>query len=141
MPEAIKVEVPYGGTVTSLIYPALRSESHTVVSGQRVARSGSQVTIILGHGAGAPQTSRFMVEFAEGLAARGCNAATFNFPYTEHGRKIPDRPEKLEACFKAVIQAIGSRPELTETGLFIGGKSMGGRIASQVAASGSQGAR
>jgi len=127
MPESVKIQVPDSGTVTSLIYPSQEGEG--------------QVTIILGHGAGAPQTSRFMVEFAEGLAARGCNAATFNFPYTEHGRKIPDRPEKLEACFKAVIQAIGSRPELTETGLFIGGKSMGGRIASQVAASGSQGAR
>ena len=141
MPEAIKVEVPYGGTVTSLIYPALRSESHTVVSGQRVARSGSQVTIILGHGAGANQTSRFMVEFAEGLAARGCNAATFNFPYTEHGRKIPDPAQKLEACWRAVIEAIASHAGLANAKLIIGGKSMGGRIASQMAAAGSQGAR
>src|SRR5215470_6744088 len=127
MPESIKVEVPYGGTVTSLIYQALGSGSHTVGSGQRVARSGSQVTIILGHGAGANQTSRFMVEFAEGLAARGCNAATFNFPYTEHGRKIPDPGEKLEACFEAVIETIRARAEIADTALIVGGKSMGGR--------------
>jgi len=141
MPESIKVEVPYGGTVTSIIYPARGSESHGVGSGQRYARSGAQVTIILGHGAGADQTSRFMVEFAEGLAARGCNAATFNFPYTEHGRKIPDPAQKLEACWSAVIEAVPSHAGLANTRLIIGGKSMGGRIASQVAASGSQGAR
>jgi predicted alpha/beta-hydrolase family hydrolase len=125
MPESIKVEVPYGGTVTSLIYPSVKS--------------GSRATIILGHGAGAGQTSRFMVEFAEGVATRGCNAATFNFPYTEHGRKLPDPAEKLEACYKAVIEAVASRPGIEGTGLIIGGKSMGGRIASQVAAAGSHG--
>jgi len=127
MTESIKVEVPYGGTVTSLIYPSVNS--------------GSQVTIILGHGAGADQTSRFMVDFAEGLTIRGCNAATFNFPYTEHGRKVPDPAQKLEACYRAVIEAIAGHAGLANTRLIIGGKSMGGRIASQVAASGSHGAR
>src|SRR5262245_44629201 len=117
MPVEIKIQVPSGGAVTGLIYPS-------VVSGARV-------TIILGHGAGAAQTSRFMVDSAEGLAARGCNAATFNFPYTEHGRKVPDLTEKLEACFKAVIKAVSGHAELTDSGLIIGGKSMGGRIASQ----------
>jgi predicted alpha/beta-hydrolase family hydrolase len=82
-----------------------------------------------------------MVEFAEGLARRGLRVATFNFPYTEHGRKIPDPAQKLEACYKAVIEAVATNAGLANTGLIIGGKSMGGRIASQVAATGSQGAR
>ena len=110
MPKSIKVEVPYGGTVTSIIYPSGGSGSEAVAG-------GSLVTIILGHGAGADQTSRFMVELAEGLASRGCNAATFNFPYTEHGRKVPDPAQKLEACYKAVIEAVARYPGLTNTGL------------------------
>ena len=120
MPENIKIKVPDGGTVSGLIYRSLDKPS--------------QPTIILGHGAGAPQTSRFMVDFATGLAARGCHTVTFNFPYTEHNRKIPDRGEKLEACYRAVIEAIRETERADRT-LIIGGKSMGGRIASQVAAS------
>jgi predicted alpha/beta-hydrolase family hydrolase len=57
---------------------------------------------------------------------------TFNFPYTERGGKRPDAPATLEACWLAVIAL--ARKKLTGSALFIGGKSMGGRIASQVAA-------
>jgi len=121
MPDSINISVPDGGMVTALVYLS--------------TKPGSTVTIILGHGAGAPQTSKFMVDFATGLTGRGCNAVTFNFPYTEHGRKIPDRPEKLEACYKQVIEDIAAESRFAEPGLIIGGKSMGGRIASQVAAS------
>jgi len=123
MREQIKIPVPEGGPVTGFFYPSVKGKA--------------PATIILGHGAGAGQTSRFMVDFAEGLAARGCNATTFNFPYTEQGRKIPDRTEKLEACFRSVIEVVGMRTDAAATGLIIGGKSMGGRIGSQVAATGS----
>ena len=127
MPESITIRVPDGGAVTGLIYPALKE--------------AVQVTVILGHGAGAPQTSRFMVDFADGLAARECNAATFNFPYMEHGRKVPDRAEKLEACCRAVIETFAAHPRLADTSLIIAGKSMGGRIASQVASAGIRGVK
>ena len=93
-------------------------------------------TLILAHGAGAPQSSAFMVDFARGLARRGCQAVTFNFPYTEQGRRLPDRASTLEACFRDVIAAIRARADLATGPLVIGGKSMGGRIASHLAAQG-----
>lgn len=90
--------------------------------------------LILGHGAGAGQQSAFMVSFARALADRSVDVVTFNFPYIEQKRKIPDRAPVLEACFRAVIERV--RQEVPSAGdlLFIGGKSMGGRIATQVAA-------
>lgn len=125
MPEPIRVAVA-SGSVTGLVYPASPS-----------ARAG--VTVILGHGAGAPQSSDFMVSFAEGLAQRGADVVTFNFPYMEIGRRLPDRSETLEACFRAVIAAARARADLGAGRLVIGGKSLGGRMASQVAAAGLDG--
>ena len=93
-----------------------------------------EATLVLGHGAGTGQTSAFMVHFAEGLAARGLDVVTFNFLYTEQGRRAPDRAPKLEACYRAVVDAVRSRPENEGRQVLIGGKSMGGRIASQIAA-------
>jgi len=89
-------------------------------------------TLILAHGAGAGQTSPFMVRFGEGLAARGLPVVTFNFLYTEQGRRAPDRAPKLEACYRAVVASVRTRAP--ERALFIGGKSMGGRIATHIAA-------
>jgi len=92
------------------------------------------VTVILGHGAGADQSSGFMKLFASGLSDRGLDVMTFNFVYTEQKRSVPDQKAKLESCFRAVIEAALSEKKLKENKLVIGGKSMGGRIASQVAA-------
>ncbi|MGH7367590.1 MAG: alpha/beta hydrolase family protein [Candidatus Rokuibacteriota bacterium] len=91
-------------------------------------------TLILAHGAGAPQSSAFMVAFAQGLARRGCHAVTFNFSYAEQGRRLPDRAPTLEACFRDVVAAMRARKDLAAGPLVIGGKSMGGRIASHLAA-------
>jgi predicted alpha/beta-hydrolase family hydrolase len=55
--------------------------------------------IILGHGAGAGQQSAFMVGFATALADRGVDAVTFNFPYIEQKRKIPDRGPSWKRAF------------------------------------------
>jgi predicted alpha/beta-hydrolase family hydrolase len=96
------------------------------------AESTPSPCLILGHGAGAGHDSGFMVEFGRALAARGLDAVTFNFPYTEQGRRVPDRNDVLEACWRGVIAAVKERRP--DGALFIGGKSMGGRIASQVAA-------
>ena len=87
--------------------------------------------MILGHGAGASQSSAFIVAFATGLAERGIEIVTFNFLYMELGRRVPDPKDRLEACYCSVIKAVGGR---SAAKLAIGGKSMGGRIASQVAA-------
>ncbi len=98
------------------------------------ARQRAGITLILGHGAGAGQSSGFMVSFAEALAARGIDIVTFDFPYTQEGRRLPDPNDRLEACYRAVIEALRHHPTFGPQALAIGGKSMGGRIASQVAA-------
>jgi predicted alpha/beta-hydrolase family hydrolase len=93
-------------------------------------------TLILAHGAGAGQHSAFMTTFARALAGLGVDAVTFNFLYTEQQRRIPDRRPALEACYAAVCAAVRGEVESAERALFIGGKSMGGRIATHVAAAG-----
>lgn len=103
-----------------------------------IFRAGTPVAgLVLAHGAGAGQKSRFMVQAARGLAARGISAATFDFPYMASGRKVPDRADVLERAWRdAVSTARDAFPDLP---LFIGGKSMGGRIASRIAAQGCDG--
>jgi hypothetical protein len=91
-------------------------------------------TLVLAHGAGSSQSSDFMVAFATGLANRGLNVVTFNFPFTEHGKKLPDPQPVLEACYRAVLAQAVARPAGGALPLFIGGKSLGGRMASHVAA-------
>jgi hypothetical protein len=93
--------------------------------------------MVVAHGAGAGQSSPFMVRTAEGLAARGIAAATFDFPYITAKRRVPDRPDVLEAAWRGAVEA--ARGEFAGLPLFLGGKSMGGRIASQVVAQGSTG--
>jgi uncharacterized protein len=113
------------GSVTALRYPA--------------ADPAGALTLVLGHGAGAPQTSDFMVAFAQALADRGFSTVTFNFPYMEQGRRLPDRAPVLEAAFRAVIAAVRDRADAARNRLVIGGKSLGGRMASHVAAAGLEG--
>jgi predicted alpha/beta-hydrolase family hydrolase len=123
MTRKIEIRSGDGESVSALVYAAKANK-----------RAG--ITMLLAHGAGANQMSEFMVGFAEGLSARGIDAVTFNFLYTEQGRRAPDRNDKLEACYRAAISAIQKDKTLGSTPLVIGGKSLGGRIASQVAASG-----
>lgn len=94
--------------------------------------------IVLAHGAGAGQKHPFMVRAARALAARGLSAATFDFPYMTAGRKVPDRAPVLEDAWRAAADA--AHAQFGTLPLFIGGKSMGGRIASQAAAQGGLGA-
>jgi hypothetical protein len=97
------------------------------------AEGAARSTFVMAHGAGAGQRSPFMTGFARALAGLGLDVVTFNFPYTEQGRRVPDRAPVLEACYEAVVNA--ARLEVRAGGrLVIGGKSMGGRIASQLAA-------
>ena len=121
-PEQIRVAVTPSEQVTALAYRA-------------TARDRDAVTLVLGHGAGANQTSSFMVHFATALAARGIDTVTFNFVYSEARKRVPDRNDKLEGCYRKVIEAVrGGILNDAHGKLVIGGKSMGGRIASQVAA-------
>ncbi len=118
MSERIAVEIALGQQVTASLYPAPKGKQ-------------AGITLILGHGAGAGQGSSFMVSFATALAGRGIDTVTFDFLYMAQGRRLPDPKDKLEACYRAVIETVRRR---NPGPLAIGGKSMGGRIASQVAA-------
>jgi len=120
-PETLTVRINESENVTALLYPAAKRQS-------------AGVTLLLGHGAGANQLSGFMVMIAKGLAARGVDVMTFNFVYKERGRSIPDPKARLESCYQAVIKTAQTNRKLKKNRLIIGGKSMGGRIASQVAA-------
>jgi predicted alpha/beta-hydrolase family hydrolase len=119
-PSEVRIDLPGGAHTTALHYGA---------GGQQVG-----VTLLLGHGAGAGQRSAFMVDFARALSALGLDVVTFNFLYTEQRRRIPDRGPALEACYGAVIEVVRRRVESASRQLFIGGKSMGGRIATELAA-------
>jgi predicted alpha/beta-hydrolase family hydrolase len=80
--------------------------------------------------------SPFLSFVHEALAARGMLSVKFNFPYKERRGNLPDRAPLLEATWRALIAAVCNDVELAPARLFLGGKSMGGRIASQVVAAG-----
>jgi predicted alpha/beta-hydrolase family hydrolase len=82
-----------------------------------------------------------MVEFARGLADRGVGVVTFNFLYMEQGRRTPDPKEKLEACYRQVIRAVREDSLAQGRALLVGGKSLGGRMASHLAAENDGGIR
>jgi len=92
------------------------------------------VLLVLAHGAGAGQQSPFMVHYATGLAGRGLDVVTFDFAYLSRGRKTPDRAPVLEATFRAAVAGANARDEVRGSRIAIGGKSMGGRIATHLAA-------
>lgn len=89
---------------------------------------------VFAHGAGAGQSSPFMTRFAGHLAARGIDVVTFDFPYMAGRKKVPDRMPVLEQAFLAMgagaVPVVRARP----LAMFVGGKSMGGRIATHLAA-------
>ncbi len=92
----------------------------------------ASLTIALAHGAGAPMDSPFMNYFAEGLGKKGFRVARFEFPYMaarrEDGkRRPPNRQPILLETWNAVISELGA------SHLVIGGKSMGGRMATLIA--------
>lgn len=89
---------------------------------------------VFAHGAGAGQASPFMQRYAQHLAALGVPVATFDFPYMAGQRKMPDRPPILEQAFRAAVDAAIRALGSTLRAVVVGGKSMGGRMATHVAA-------
>lgn len=98
------------------------------------AQPGAEAVLVLAHGAGAGQRHPFMTEVASGLASRGVDTVTFDFPYMRERRRLPDRAPVLERAFLEVIAA--ARGWSGAPRLFIGGKSMGGRMATHLGAAG-----
>jgi uncharacterized protein len=95
----------------------------------------TEMLFVLAHGAGAGHFSPFMTSYAHAFAKAGVTVVTFNFPYVEARRRTPDKAPVLEDAFRrAVAGAVGHR-HVQARHLFIGGKSMGGRMATHLGAS------
>jgi predicted alpha/beta-hydrolase family hydrolase len=112
----------------------VRLQGSGSVTARTYRAADRRATLVLAHGAGANQLHPFMVRVATGLAERGVETTTFNFSYTEEGRRAPDPAPRLEACFRDVLAEVRARSR--EERVFLGGKSMGGRMASHLAAAG-----
>lgn len=132
-PVAFEVPVDADSPLTAALYPADPATALDAV-------------FVFAHGAGAGHFHPFMTNYASALCQRGVSVVTFNFPYMEKRRKTPDRAPVLEDAFRRAVigalQAIGPANHLRqgfggrEAGhhIFIGGKSMGGRIATHLGA-------
>ncbi|MFC3151152.1 alpha/beta family hydrolase [Litoribrevibacter euphylliae] len=93
------------------------------------------ITFVFAHGAGAPMDSDFMNDVSELFADQGITVVRFEFPYMQKRRETgkkrpPDRAPKLLACWQEALAQLTS----TYSSIFIGGKSMGGRMATMLAA-------
>jgi predicted alpha/beta-hydrolase family hydrolase len=120
-PREFRVEIEGSAHITALFYPA-----H--------AGTTPGAAVILAHGAGANQRHPFMTTFAHGLSRRGLDIFTFNFPYMERKRHVPDKMPRLVVCYREVLAAARAQTRTALERFFIGGKSMGGRVATHVAA-------
>jgi hypothetical protein len=116
-----------------------REANHRELSlpGQAASASlhgAGETVVVLGHGAGGNRRNAMLLAQAKALAASGRATLLYNFPYSEAGSRRPDPPAVLEATTRAAallaLEASGARR------IVHGGRSMGGRIASQVVAAG-----
>ncbi|HEY7841626.1 MAG TPA: alpha/beta family hydrolase [Gammaproteobacteria bacterium] len=93
---------------------------------------------VFAHGAGAGMATPFMDAIAKGIAATGIRVVRFHFPYMEEsvrsGRRLPPNGGRiLRACFSEVIEHCVQKEGCPRSRLAVGGKSMGGRVASMIA--------
>lgn len=116
----------HGGRIT------IDGEGHPPVSGIMVEADAAAALLVLGHGAGAPMTHPFMEALASALAARGISTLRYNFAYAEAGRKRPDHVRRLLAVVRSALRA--GREHADGLPLLAGGKSMGGRMTSNLVA-------
>ena len=108
-------------------------ESTTAAFEPATSGDGS-VVFVCAHGAGGSMSDRGMLQTAETLRAHGLSVVRFNFLYKEKRSGRPDPMPRLQACVSAVVAR--TREELRPATLIIGGRSMGGRAASMLAAKG-----
>jgi predicted alpha/beta-hydrolase family hydrolase len=109
-----KIDVPGSGAVNAL----------------RTASRGAKWTFVYAPGASASLSDPFGVYASKALPPLGVEVVRFEFPYMAAKKKAPDRPAVLEAAWRAAVDAVRSK----DRKLAVGGRSMGGRIASQVVA-------
>jgi predicted alpha/beta-hydrolase family hydrolase len=122
-PVSVRIRVSDGDQVSALV---TRSEGRDRVRG----------VVILGHGAGGDMTDASLVAVHDAIVAMGLAVVRFRFLYREQGRKAPDTAPRLEAVYRAVVGWVRSAEGLDCDRIVLGGQSMGGRIASLLAATG-----
>lgn len=118
------------------------AEWHIVVEGGETraryepaaTRSGARAVFVCAHGAGGHRDDRSVTGLAETVRACGLDVVRFNFFYTERGLRRPDPMPLLQRCIEAVVAR--TRAELDHPPVILGGRSMGGRAASMLAAGG-----
>jgi uncharacterized protein len=101
---------------------------------ETAADEPGKALFVAAHGAGSHMDHRSMLQLSAVLRDRGFDVVRFNFLYREKGRRAPDRMPRLQACFKAVVERV--RADVGARKLVIGGRSMGGRVASMLASEG-----
>jgi predicted alpha/beta-hydrolase family hydrolase len=111
-----------GGSISALFEPATEQPR--------------RATFVCAHGAGGHMADAAMSSVARTLRSRGIDMVRFNFLYREQGSRRPDPMPRLQACIDAVVAHV--RSSLTTPLLIVGGRSMGGRAASMLAADGAQ---
>jgi uncharacterized protein len=97
-------------------------------------KRGADRAVLLAHGAGADMHAATLTTVADALADAKVPTLRFNFPYRAGGRRGPDRPPVLEAAVREAVDELTRRTKLPHDRLVLGGRSMGGRICSIVAA-------
>jgi uncharacterized protein len=90
--------------------------------------------LILGHGANNTMDHPLITGVHERLAREGLVTVRFNFPYAEEGKKRPDPDPVLEGAFRLMVDYVAEMGEFKGLELFLGGKSMGARLAAQIVA-------
>ena len=102
--------------------------------GYQGPKRGADRAVLLAHGAGADMHAAALTVVADALADARIPSLRFDFPYRRAGRRAPDRPPVLLAAVREAAAELARRAKLPLDRLVLGGRSMGGRIASMVAA-------
>ena len=117
--------------------PVSADESVSGVLGVPVGfEAGRTTALIVAHGAGNDMHNPLLIHFTDGLSRAGYLGLRFNFPYKEKRQRAPDPPEKLVRTWRAAFEFVKNHPEFGTPRIVAAGKSMGGRIASHMAADG-----
>jgi predicted alpha/beta-hydrolase family hydrolase len=98
--------------------------------------AGRSNAVIVAHGAGNDMHSPLLIHFCEGLCRAGFLSLRFNFPYKEKGQKAPDPQGKLVRTWQVAFDFVKNHSQYGSAHIVAAGKSMGGRIASQMTAEG-----
>lgn len=95
---------------------------------------GADRAVLLAHGAGADMHAETLTTVADALAAAGVPSLRFNFPYKAAGRRAPDRMPKLLAAMRDAANELARRAKVGPDRIVLGGRSMGGRVGTMLAA-------